>query len=115
MNKQTSEDAQNIKQRKYKRRTKRMIKQGIIGSILGITLFIAGIFLFSNGNTDKKEKETETQEVFQPIEITEEPEEPKIVTASILSAGDVILHSPFLSSRIYCRLTFYTFLPDISR
>lgn len=63
----------------------------VIGSI---SLVIA----LSN-NSNNKQKESLTQEVTEPIVIVEE--EPDIYSASILTAGDVILHSPFISSKIY--------------
>lgn len=73
-----------------------------------LLLFVVGAFLFmkvmsdnqnSNDTESTVEEEIVTEEVVEAIEIIEE--EPEIYTASILSAGDVILHSPFISSRVY--------------
>ena len=91
------------KRRQKKKRQKLMIKRSIV---LGIPLLFISIMvyiLFSG------KKETPLPEKSQPVsgQITttegtpEEPEEPTVTTATILSSGDVILHSPFISSPVY--------------
>ena len=102
MEKQNSEETPRKKQRKRRRKTKRIIQKCLIFGLPLFFIIILVIILFSCSKNTEKNKEPEAQEVLNPIVITEEePEEPTVVTASILSAGDVILHSPFLSSRIY--------------
>lgn len=64
--------------------------------------FIFLIILTATLPSCANKEESESKEVLAPIVFpTDEEDEPIVVTASILSAGDVILHSPFLSSRLY--------------
>lgn len=102
MEKQHSDETPRKKQRRRKCKTKHFLRRCLVFGLSLLFVIILICILFLCGKNEKKENEPEVQEVLSPIVITEEePEEPTVVTASILSAGDVILHSPFLSSRIY--------------
>ena len=102
MEKQHLEDTPAKKQRKRRRKMKKIMRRCLVFGLPLLLIAIGMIIFFSCSKQEKKEKEPKVQEVLSPIVITEEePEEPTVVTATILSAGDVILHSPFLSSRIY--------------
>ncbi len=102
MKKQHSEETPRKKQIKRRRKAKHIIRRCLVLGLPLLSISILIIILFSCGKNGEKNKEPEVQEVLSPIVITEEEiDEPTVVTASILSAGDVILHSPFLSSRLY--------------
>ena len=91
------------KQRMQKRRKRRLMRKimRIIIVIILIVLLI-GVGLLINKilhNQDEESVENEVPVVNQDI-IIEVPD-PEPVTATILSGGDVILHSPFISSNKY--------------
>lgn len=101
MEKEYSRHEHAKKRRKRRRRQKLIIKRCLV---FGTPLLLIGLIvllLFSCGKDKKGDKKA--QEVSAPVTITkeEEPKEPVITTATILSSGDVILHSPFLSTGVY--------------
>lgn len=81
-----------------KRRKKRKLRRMAI-IILPIILLISLALFMKNIGTD--EQEPETQEALGPIEII--IKEPAPITATILSAGDIIMHDPFLTSNRYLK------------
>lgn len=79
-----------------------MAKKLIQSIILIASMFLIVLLITSTLDTPKGKNilnEKDILEAFSPIEITVDKPDP--TTASILSAGDIILHSPFLSSRVY--------------
>lgn len=86
------------KRRAQKRRKRRLLRKIIRILIIVITIgLLIGLGFLIKGLLNKEEEEPENNDVpvaDQNIEI----EIPDPVTATILSGGDVILHSPFLSS-----------------
>lgn len=99
-------DEHSIKQRRRKKRKikkliRRLVRIAIIVLLLLLLLFL-GVFL--KKKLDKKDKE-QSQEVFNEIETIGKDDEEKDVpiTASILSAGDIIMHDPLLSSNYYLK------------
>lgn len=89
------------KKRRKKRMLRRLIRLGIM--IFPIVLVITLMsFLFNSKGNDKKEDSKDTaSQVLEQDDIQEDEEEPKVITASILSAGDIIMHDPFLTSQYY--------------
>ena len=91
------------KKRKIKRKRRRMIRKimrTVIIIILLVLLVLAGLGISKLLNKDKEEEKDHSAPVVdQDIEIVVPDPDP--VTATILSGGDVILHSPFLSSNKY--------------
>ena len=86
-------------QKRRKRRTvRRMIYIALIAIILGIVIGI-GFFIKGLLNKEDEPVNNEAPVVDQDIEI--EIPDPEPVRATILSGGDIILHSPFLSSNKY--------------
>ena len=83
------------KQRKRKKQIRRFICISIFILLLLLLLLLGSII---KKTSDKKSKKNE-QESFNPIETVEENPEP--ITASILSAGDIIMHDPLLTSSYY--------------
>lgn len=86
---------QRIKQRKRKRFLRRFVQISFYLIIFLIILLI--------GNFIRKQLSSATtgDKVSVSQDITEPKEEAKPTTATILSAGDVIMHSPFLDSNHY--------------
>ena len=90
------------KRRMQKRRKRRMLRRIIytaiiviaIGLLVGLSFLIKGLLEKESESVDNKAPVIE-----QDIEI--EIPDPEPVRATILSGGDVILHSPFLSSNKY--------------
>ena len=86
------------KRRAQKRRKRRLLRKIIRILIIVIIIgLLIGLGFLIKGLLNKEEEEPENNDVpvvDQNIEI----EIPDPVTATILSGGDVILHSPFLSS-----------------
>ena len=83
--------------RRQQRKVRRLIRQIIRIAIIVIPIAILiGLTIFFVGDKAKDKKPDETKEVVQS-----EPEKPKTITASILSAGDIIMHDPFLTSSYY--------------
>lgn len=89
------------RKRKMKRLVRRFIRTSII--IIPILLLIGIAAFFIQGQ--QKDNEKDSQEVVLPSEkeeSTPEPEpEPEPIRASILSAGDIIMHDPLLTSNYY--------------
>ena len=89
------------RKRKMKRLVRRFIRTCII--IIPILLLIGIAAFFIQGQ--QKDNEKDSQEVVLPSEkeeSTPEPEpEPEPIRASILSAGDIIMHDPLLTSNYY--------------
>lgn len=83
------------RRRKIKRLIRRIIRFGIL--LLLFILLITGI-VWVTKLLDKNEKESKKVDMELPqIEI----EKKELQTASILSAGDVIMHAPFITSSLY--------------
>lgn len=91
-----------IKQRRSKRRKrKKIIRRFVCISIfilLLLLLFLLGSFI---KKTIDKSSEKKEQESFNPTETIED--EPEPIIASILSAGDIIMHDPLLTSNYYLK------------
>lgn len=89
------------KKRQKKRMLRKLIRLGMV--IFPIVLVITLVsFLFNGKNNNKKEDINDTTSpVLEQDEIQEEEKEPEVITASILSAGDIIMHDPFLTSNYY--------------
>ena len=90
---------------KRKRKMKRLVRRFIRASIIIIPiLLLIGIAAFFI-QRQQKDNEKDSQEVVLPSEkeeSTPEPEpEPEPIRASILSAGDIIMHDPLLTSNYY--------------
>ncbi len=78
-------------------RTKRIYRLLAALLVLGI-IFIGGIYFNFSGDTIKaKGAYIAVNKGLSPVEIVI----PEMQSASILSAGDIILHSPFIDSRVY--------------
>ena len=91
------------KRRRKKRIIRRLIKAGIL--ILPLTLIIIIFSFFMKDLNNKKDKTEELisiQHEEQSVNAEKESEkEPELITVSILSAGDIIMHDPFLTSNLY--------------
>lgn len=100
MDKKHSRHEQIKKRRKRRQRRKLIMRRCLV---FGTPLLLIGLIVFLLFSCGKDKKEEKTQEVSAPITVTkeEEPKEPVVTTATILSSGDVILHSPFLSTGVY--------------
>lgn len=91
------------KRRQQKKRQKVMIRRSIA---LCVPILLIGLIIFILFS-DKKEtaQPKKSQPVSGQITTTEgapeDTKEPTVTTATILSSGDVILHSPFISSSVY--------------
>ena len=84
------------RKRKIKRLLRRIIRMAIL--ILPVIILSTAIILLSK--KDDKPKKDKTQEVVQETEKDETPE-PKPITATILSAGDILMQDPLLTSNYY--------------
>lgn len=91
-----------IKQRRRKRRKrKKLIRRFVCISIfilLLLLLLLLGSFI---KKTMDKKSEKKEQESFNQTETVDD--EPEPITASILSAGDIIMHDPLLTSNYYLK------------
>ena len=92
------------RKRKMKRFVRRLVRAGIM--IIPILLLVGLSVFLIKGRTPKKAIEKAQEAVVeqkeQEEEIVEEQEtEPDVIRASILSAGDIIMHDPLLTSNYY--------------
>ena len=85
---------------KRKRKIKRLLRRMIRMAILILPVIILGTAIILLTKKDDKPKKDKTQEVVQETEKEETPE-PKPITATILSAGDILMQDPLLTSNYY--------------
>lgn len=97
-------DEHSIKQRRRKKRKMRRLIKRIIRAVIIILPIVLLVLLglFIKGKLKQKE-EASSQEAFNEEIIIEEEPEQEPITASILSAGDIIMHDPFLTSNYYLK------------
>lgn len=88
-------------QQRRKRKIRRLIRRCIRDAILILPVILLVLLAVCIKNMGKENKEPESVGVFAPIEIIQK--EPEPITASILSAGDIIMHEPFLTSNVYLK------------
>lgn len=90
---------QRAKERKRKRRIKKVIRT-VIYAVIILLVILLGVFI--KNMWQKHSENDDAAEVSSgKIEAVIEEKEPVTYSASILSAGDIILHSPFIDSSIY--------------
>lgn len=100
MNEEQKEKQRKIEQRKKRKKKLRRKRCFVITALLVVLIvLVAGIGwgLSKIGKQESKEAFKETK----PIEIEIQEPEPEPIQASILTGGDVILHSPFITSKFY--------------
>lgn len=85
------------KKRKIRRLVRRLIRVAMIALPLILLLSLAAFFI--NNKNKNKDKTQDEQKVSS--QMAEKEQEPEPITASILSAGDIIMHDPLLTSSYY--------------
>ncbi len=83
--------------RRRRRMQRHLLRIGII--LVPILLMVFFLSMFRKDKNDKNLEET--KEVTSQIEEPKEEPKPEPITASILSAGDIIMHDPLLTSDYY--------------
>ncbi len=87
---------------KRKRKIKRLLRRMTRVAILILPLIIIGTVIIILTKKPNTSKGNNVQDVVSEIENNETPEpEPEPITATILSAGDIIMHDPLLTSNYY--------------
>ena len=105
---QNQQRRRNIKKRKRSRRRRALLyRRLIIGGfaiiiVLVLSLLISHAFKGKKDSADKETKEVSSVTVKNETDI-EETEKAKEATATILTAGDIIVHKPFLTSSQYLK------------
>lgn len=85
------------RKKKIKRLKKRLLQIGVI-IFLVLIILLAALLIKSLW---EKTQQPAAKEVLAPIESPVEI--PEITYASVLTAGDIIMHEPFLTSDLYCK------------
>ena len=90
------------RRRRRRRKIRRIFKRLLHLFIILIPIIIIVLLVtWMKGNNKHDQQEKESKKTDAPIEIQQE--EPKPITASILSGGDIIMHDPFITSNYYLK------------